>query len=139
MRFNNDRLYEQYRNSREGARASRTLDVAWRTVVLVVGSSILGLGVFFIVFPGPGWATIWVGLLVLATEFRWAGRLLSPLQSAMGSMSQIARNPKHQQRRMNILLAVTMVAVFASYLYIALYGVSLDGLFALRQWFRGLW
>ena len=36
----------------------------------------LGVGIVAIPYPGPGWAIIFVGLAILATEFEWAHRLL---------------------------------------------------------------
>ncbi|MBU0460752.1 MAG: PGPGW domain-containing protein [Nanoarchaeota archaeon] len=47
-----------------------------RIVVLVFGFSILGIGLFMIVFPGPAMIVIPVGLTILATEFIWARRIL---------------------------------------------------------------
>lgn len=37
---------------------------------------VLGLGVLAIPYPGPGWAIVFIGLGILATEFEWAHRLL---------------------------------------------------------------
>ena len=131
--MNRDSLYQTYRLRRESARASRTLDLAWRTVILVVGGTLAALGVFFLVFPGPGWATLWLGLLTLGTEFRWARRMLAPLQSAIGLVAASARNPEHRARRMHATLAAVMVLTAAAYLYIAVYGWSTVGLFEARS------
>jgi uncharacterized protein (TIGR02611 family) len=53
--------------------ASRRL---YRLVVGVVGTAIVVLGIVLLPAPGPGWAIIFVGLAVLASEFEWAQRLL---------------------------------------------------------------
>jgi uncharacterized protein (TIGR02611 family) len=45
-------------------------------VVGVIGVVVLGLGILAIPYPGPGWAVVFVGLAILATEFEWAHRLL---------------------------------------------------------------
>jgi hypothetical protein len=45
---------------------------ARKVVVLVLGVTILLLGVAMLVLPGPGWVTIFAGLALLATEFAWA-------------------------------------------------------------------
>lgn len=48
----------------------------YRTFVGVVGVAIVLLGIVLLPAPGPGWAIIFVGLAVLASEFEWAQRLL---------------------------------------------------------------
>jgi uncharacterized protein (TIGR02611 family) len=50
---------------------------AWRTVVLVVGLTLVAVGVALLVLPGPGILVIIAGLAVLASEFVWARRLLA--------------------------------------------------------------
>jgi uncharacterized protein (TIGR02611 family) len=47
-----------------------------RAVILVIGSTVLFLGVLMLVLPGPGILTIVLGLAILATEFAWAEALL---------------------------------------------------------------
>lgn len=47
-----------------------------RTVILLLGSSILMIGVAMIVLPGPSIIVIPLGLAVLAVEFAWARRWL---------------------------------------------------------------
>lgn len=48
----------------------------WRLIVLVVGGTVLGLGIAMIVLPGPAIVVIPAGLAILASEFLWARRLL---------------------------------------------------------------
>jgi uncharacterized protein (TIGR02611 family) len=48
----------------------------YRIVVGVVGLTIVGLGIIAIPAPGPGWAIVFVGLAILASEFEKADRLL---------------------------------------------------------------
>ncbi|BBZ34100.1 TIGR02611 family protein [Mycolicibacterium confluentis] len=50
---------------------------AYRIVVGAVGLLVLGIGILAIPYPGPGWAIVFVGLGILATEFDWARRLLA--------------------------------------------------------------
>ena len=38
--------------------------------------AVLALGILAIPYPGPGWAIVFIGLGILATEFVWARRLL---------------------------------------------------------------
>lgn len=55
---------------------SRIWRISITVGVAVVGFSLLVAGAIMIVTPGPGWACIFAGLAVLATEFVWARRLL---------------------------------------------------------------
>jgi uncharacterized protein (TIGR02611 family) len=50
--------------------------MSWRLGVLLVGTTLLGLGIIMIVTPGPAVVFIPAGLAVLATEFQWARNLL---------------------------------------------------------------
>lgn len=54
-----------------------TLRLLFKIGVAVVGTSVLVLGIVLIPYPGPGWLVVFAGLAILATEFSWAGRLLS--------------------------------------------------------------
>lgn len=48
----------------------------WKVLISVVGAAIVVLGLLLIPLPGPGWAIVFLGLAVWATEFVWAQRLL---------------------------------------------------------------
>ena len=61
---------------RDRLRERPTVDLAYRIGVGVVGLAVLGVGILAIPYPGPGWAIVFVGLAILATEFEWAQRLL---------------------------------------------------------------
>lgn len=45
-----------------------------QTLVLIAGSTVVLTGLVMLVFPGPGWAAIFVGFAILATEFAFAER-----------------------------------------------------------------
>ena len=47
-----------------------------RFAILVVGSTVLVIGVALLVLPGPAFIVIPAGLAILAVEFAWARRLL---------------------------------------------------------------
>ncbi|MCW2522600.1 MAG: hypothetical protein JWO63_935 [Frankiales bacterium] len=50
--------------------------LVWKVLVGLVGGAILVLGLLLIPLPGPGWAIVFLGLAVWATEYAWAYRLL---------------------------------------------------------------
>ncbi len=57
-----------------------------RAVKIVIGFAVLLAGIIMLVTPGPGWATIAVGLAILATEFHWAARILERLKREGGRL-----------------------------------------------------
>lgn len=64
-----------------------TLKHAKQLVVLVVGGSIVLLGLVLLVTPGPAFIVIPCGLAVLATEFVWARRLLKRIKRDAQSLA----------------------------------------------------
>ena len=50
-------------------------------VVSVIGFTILAIGIVLIVFPGPAFIVIPIGLSILATEFVWAKKLLEKVNN----------------------------------------------------------
>lgn len=61
---------------RDGVRERPAVEFVYRIVVAIVGLAVLGVGIVAIPYPGPGWAIVFLGLAILATEFAWAHRLL---------------------------------------------------------------
>jgi uncharacterized protein (TIGR02611 family) len=53
---------------------------AKRVVKVLIGFTLLALGIVMIATPGPGWLTIMLALGILAAEFVWARRLLDRLK-----------------------------------------------------------
>ena len=62
---------------RDRLRERRKADFVYRIVVGVVGLVVFAVGILAIPYPGPGWAIVFIGLGILATEFDWARRLLA--------------------------------------------------------------
>jgi tellurite resistance protein TerC len=48
------------------------LKYARRIVILIVGMTVLLIGIALLVLPGPAFVVIPIGLAILATEFAWA-------------------------------------------------------------------
>lgn len=61
---------------------------ARRIVVLVLGTSVLLVGVAMVVLPGPAVVVIPLGLGILAIEFAWARRWLRKIQKTAGELRQ---------------------------------------------------
>ena len=58
----------------------KTLQQAKRLIVIVVGSTVLLMGIAMIVLPGPAVLVIPIGLGVLATELVWARNIVEQTQ-----------------------------------------------------------
>lgn len=63
----------------------KTYRQAKRLVRVVVGFTLLIVGVFLIVLPGPAFVVIPLGLMILAGEFVWARRLLKRFNDGVNS------------------------------------------------------
>jgi uncharacterized protein (TIGR02611 family) len=70
-------LRRRWARWRDRLRERRKADFVYRIAVGVVGLTVLAVGILTIPYPGPGWAIVFVGLGILATEFDWARRLLA--------------------------------------------------------------
>ena len=61
--------------------------VSWKTarrvIVLVVGGTVLLIGLALTLLPGPAFVVIPAGLAILATEFVWARRVLERVKKGM--------------------------------------------------------
>lgn len=113
-----ERLGARVRALRERIRERRGLDTAWRVGVFTLGSTLALAGVIMFVIPGPGFATVILGLVVLATEFAWASRALDPVKAAAQRAVESAKDP--YRRRLALLgagvLGILAAGVLAWYL-----------------------
>jgi len=75
----------------------RPVAQAKRLIRIVVGFTLLILGIAALVLPGPGWLTIALALTILATEFVWARRLLDRLKSGAGKIRAAVR-PRNEKK-----------------------------------------
>ena len=124
-----------YRDRRAAAKTNRAIDATWKLIVLVVGLTLLGLGLFFLLFPGPGWAILILGLIVLASEYSWANRLLHPVRKFTSGLATRLLSDEYKQRRMHIGLATSFLIVVVLYAYWTEWGLTLDGIRQLGNWF----
>ena len=108
------------------------LDTAWRITVFVAGVSVVSFGALLLVLPGPGLGMIALGLIILASEYVWAQRLLSPIRSRLGQAKRKAQDPQYRTQVRTLSTAAFVLFGAAVGAYVWRYGVSLDGV-------RGFW
>ena len=70
----------------------KALRVVRMTVVLVVGGSVVLIGVLMVFTPGPAIIVVPAGLAILATEFAWARRWLEKAKVAAAAAAARARS-----------------------------------------------
>ncbi len=106
---------------------SRARQLAWKTIVTVLGGAVTVAGVVMLVVPGPGWAAIFLGLAILASEYVWARRLLRFTKDrAQGAASAVlAKENRGLALALGLVGALLLAAVVSWYLY--RFGWSLDG------------
>ena len=76
-----------------------TYKVARRIAVLVVGSTVLAVGVVMIVAPGPAIIVIPVGLAILGVEFAWANIWLRKLRESISNRGAKYRGERAEDHR----------------------------------------
>jgi hypothetical protein len=54
----------------------KEMPVARKAIVAVIGSTIVLFGIALIVLPGPAFIVIPLGIVILASEFAWARRVI---------------------------------------------------------------
>jgi uncharacterized protein (TIGR02611 family) len=74
-------------------------------LVFIVGWLVVIAGIIMLVTPGPGWATIFLGFAILATEFRHAAKvrnwLVARLKSIVRRLARLWRDmsARHHLKR----------------------------------------
>ena len=84
MRFLRDSMYLTLRQAR-------------RVVILVVGVSVLLLGIALLVLPGPAFVVSPAGLVILSIEFRWARRWLNRIRTTAEAAARKIREKSTPQ------------------------------------------
>jgi len=121
-----DRVLPPHLRARAWARKRRSTQILWQTGVLFVGFGLVLAGIAMLVLPGPGWATIILGLIVLASEYAWARRLLDPVKRWARRAAVAALDPKVRRRNVIILAAIVLVGVGLAAWYVVAFGFTLQ-------------
>lgn len=99
----------------------------WRIGATTLGVAIVIVGLLLLALPGPGWAIIFLGLAVLATEYAWAHRLLRFTKDKATGAYANATKPENRRRTFWILLICVLLLAAAASLYVDHYGWTFDG------------
>ena len=71
------RFQDRYDRRHSGKKGPKKF---WGPVIIGVGLAIVGIGVLLLVFPGPGWVTIGIGLALIAGESLILAKILDVLE-----------------------------------------------------------
>lgn len=103
-------------------RARRSIDLAYRSCIGIIGGLMLAAGIVTIPYPGPGWLIVFTALAILGTEFSWARRLLHHARI------QYDRWDAWMRRRSPLVrlgvLAVTGLIVLATLWLLNVFGIA---------------
>ncbi|MCE7736135.1 MAG: hypothetical protein GPJ54_14730 [Candidatus Heimdallarchaeota archaeon] len=66
--------------------SKKTVKELRRVVILVIGLTIMLIGILLLVLPGPGVVTFIFGLTLLASEFYWAKNWLKKVEHGVDSV-----------------------------------------------------
>lgn len=94
--------------ARDRLRDWPAIDLAYRILVGAVGLALLAVGIVAIPYPGPGWAIVFLGLGVLATEFGVFRRLLKYLRGRYDAAMTWFRRQHPAVRAIATLLTVAV-------------------------------
>lgn len=71
-----------------------TFRTARRVAILIVGGTVLAIGIVMLVTPGPAIVVIPVGLAILGVEFAWARHWLKKVRQGISATSANLRRSR---------------------------------------------
>lgn len=83
----------------------------WRGGVALTGLAVTIVGIVLLAAPGPGWAVIFLGLGIWATEFAWAKSLLNRVRRTVGKWAAWV---ERQPRWLSVLVGAVGLLVLAA-------------------------
>jgi len=66
-----------------------------KPLVFMIGFAVVAAGLAMLVLPGPGWAAIFLGFAILATEFAFAEKVRDWLVGQLNKLIRYAKKKWH--------------------------------------------
>ncbi len=86
-----------------------------RVAIGIIGGFIVLIGIVLIPYPGPGWLIVFSGLAVLATEFKFASKVLDTLRVRYDHWTDWLKH-QHIAVRVLVLCLTGLVLVVTAWL-----------------------
>ncbi|MEA2134772.1 MAG: hypothetical protein QOC68_2681 [Solirubrobacteraceae bacterium] len=83
---------------------------AYRVLFVIAAFAILIGGIALVPLPGPGWAIVFIGLGMLALEFKWAENLMEKILDRLEAAKKSAANASPLQRALGIAATALGIA-----------------------------
>lgn len=100
---------------RSNPRQNTVVNVLWRALVLIAGLTLVCLGLVLLVLPGPGWGSILLGLVILASEYTWANRLVEPVRRRVRhEASRVRTMSRGRRAAIYVAMGLSVVSLIAS-------------------------
>ena len=126
--FTESKPGERFKKRYHRRRQDEQGHIIWRIFLITLGA-IVALGSLILApLPGPGWATVFVGLMILAGEVLPAARFLDWLEVRLRTFGPFVRRVWRDSvpgKVVVILLAALCVAAVAEAAYLLLSSVAL--------------
>ena len=84
----------------------------YRVGFMIVAFGVLLGGIALIPLPGPGWAIVFVGLGMLALEFKWAENLMEKILDRLEGAKDAAENASPAQKALGTAAVALGIAAF---------------------------
>jgi uncharacterized protein (TIGR02611 family) len=82
----------------------------YRVLFVIAAFAILLGGITLVPLPGPGWAIVFIGLGMLALEFKWAENLMEKILDRLEAAKKGAANASPLQRALGIAATALGIA-----------------------------
>ncbi len=118
------RFKDRYRRRQQSEQGH----IVWRIFLITLGAFIALGSLILAPLPGPGWATVFVGLMILAGELLPAARFLDWLEVKLRTLWEFVQQiwgASVLGKVAVVLVAVALVAAFVYVVYLLLFSGSL--------------
>ena len=83
---------------------------AYRVGFMIVAFVVILGGLALVPLPGPGWAIVFVGLSMLALEFKWAENLMEKVLNRLEAAQEAAKNATPAQKALGVAATILGIA-----------------------------
>lgn len=88
-----------------------------RIAVTIAGFTVTIVGLLLVPLPGPGWAIVFGGLAILATEYVWARRLLLFAKSTVDKTIEAGKRNQRALRASIVVFCIAAVLLTWAFLF----------------------